>query len=72
MTYLEPPGNDVDRYPTLRIVADASNLFRCYCRIPWAWQERRDHIELFGEMQQSLGERNRFMLIFLQRKLDRA
>lgn len=50
MAYLEPPGNDVYRYPTLRIVTDTSNLFRCYCRIPRARQERRNHIELFGKM----------------------
>lgn len=70
--YFEPAGDDVDRYTTLRIVVDTGDLFRCYGRVPWAWEECRDYIELFGKMQQSLGERDGFMLIVLRYTLDRA
>jgi hypothetical protein len=63
---LEPPGNDVDRDTTVGVVIDACYLLSCNSRIPGAWQKSSNNIQLLGPVQESLRERDGFMLIFLR------
>ena len=46
-------------------MADTGDLLGCDSWIPWPWEQSSDDVELLGVMEESLGERDGLVFVFL-------
>ncbi|MCY1535866.1 hypothetical protein D9M68_712900 [compost metagenome] len=60
---LEPAAHHVDGDTAVRDVVDGGDLLGHHGRVPRAGQDRGQHLELGGRMQQRLAERHRLVLV---------